>query len=59
MPLNVNYKNPLINFVRGFVQHYDHKKYWRYREFVTNPSIGGGQIRTYNKIYKINVYQTM
>ena len=42
MPINVNYKNPLVAFMKSFIQHYDHQKYWRYREYVTNPAIGGG-----------------
>lgn len=44
MPINVNYKNPVIGFVKGFIQHYDHHKYWKYRAYVTNPSVGGGKL---------------
>lgn len=46
MPINVNYKHPLIAWVKSSVQHYNHHKYWKYREFVTNPhkKIGGGKI---------------
>ena len=40
MPMNVNYHNPVINFVRGWIQHYDHKKYWTYREKVISPAGG-------------------
>ena len=60
MPINVNYKNPLVAFMKSFIQHYDHQKYWRYREYVTNPAIGGGgQNWIDNQILKTNVYQTM
>lgn len=38
--MNVNYYNPIIGFVRGWIQHYDHIKYWRYRDYVTNPALG-------------------
>lgn len=27
-------------FMRNYVQHYNHKKYWRFREIVTNPRKG-------------------
>lgn len=39
MPLNVNIHHPLISFLKGMVQHYNHKKYWRYRDYCVR---GGG-----------------
>ena len=53
MPLNVNYKHPLINYVRCTIQHYDHQKYWRYRAFVTNPAVGGGKFGLLFKFLKL------
>lgn len=46
MPINVNYKHPLIACIKSWIQHYDHHKYWKYREFVTDPhrKIGWGKI---------------
>ena len=41
MPINVNYRHPLIAWVKGLVQHYNHEKYWRYRKFVTSPESKG------------------
>lgn len=41
MPINVNYKNPVISFLKNHIQHYDHERYWTYREYVTNPTSGG------------------
>lgn len=40
MAMNVNYHNPIINFVRCILQHYNHERYWRYREKVIKS--GGG-----------------
>lgn len=53
MPINVNYKNPLVAFMKSFIQHYDHQKYWRYREYVTNPAIGRGKIGLIIKYLKL------
>lgn len=41
MPLNVNLSNPIISMLKNYFQHYNHK-HWRYRGYVTDPSIGGG-----------------
>lgn len=40
MPINVNWRNPIIALVKAWVQHYNHDKYWRYRSYVTK-SVGG------------------
>lgn len=43
MPLQtVNVQNPFIRTIRGWVQGYNHEKYWKYRDYVTNPLVGGG-----------------
>ena len=44
MPINVNYKNPIIGWMKSKIQHYNHDKYWRWREFVTNPNRGGKMV---------------
>lgn len=36
--MNIEPENPIVNFVRGFIQHYNHKKYWKYRSIVIDPS---------------------
>lgn len=53
MPINVNYKHPLISLVRGFIQHYDHQKYWSYRAYVTNPAVGRGKFGLVVKYLKL------
>lgn len=35
--MNVDINNPLISWVKGYIQHYNPKKYWRYREICTQP----------------------
>lgn len=32
--------SPLERMMRSWVQHYDHEKYWRYRQIVTDPDKG-------------------
>lgn len=41
MAMNVNYHNPIIALVKGWMQHYNHERYWRYREKVVIPAVGG------------------
>ena len=53
MPINVNYKNPVISFLKNHIQHYDHERYWKYREYVTNPTSGGGKIKLIIKWLKL------
>lgn len=36
MPINFNYKHPLAAWLLGIIQHYNHKKYWKYRYYVVN-----------------------
>lgn len=33
-------KNPIMNMAMNIVQHYNHKSYWRMRDYVVNS--GGG-----------------
>lgn len=51
MPLNVNLSNPIISMLKNYFQHYNHKKYWRYRGYVTDPSIGGRFIKYLKLMY--------
>lgn len=32
--------SPIESFLRGIVQHYNHKKYWHYRKLVVDPHCG-------------------
>ena len=57
MPINVNYKNPIIGWMKSKIQHYNHDKYWRWREFVTNPNRGGDDVD--NQIFTIDVCETL
>lgn len=29
MAMNVNYHNPIIAFMKNWIQHYNHDRYWR------------------------------
>lgn len=42
--MNVDYHNPFIALVKGWMQHYNHEKYWRYREKVVRPAVGGAKL---------------
>lgn len=55
MPMNVNYRHPLINFLRCWIQHYDHRKYWKYRDSVLKFNSGGkiGLILNYLRLMYI------
>lgn len=55
MPLNINLNNPIISMLKNYFQHYNHKKYWKYREYVTNPAMGGkiAMLRKYLKLMYI------
>ena len=36
--MKVNKSNPVIHFLQCLIQHYDHDRYWRYREKVMTPT---------------------
>lgn len=36
--MNINPENKIINWVRGWVQHYNHDKYWKRRAIVVDPN---------------------
>lgn len=40
--MNVDYHNPLIAEIRGHIQHYNPRRYWKFKNFCT--SVGGGII---------------
>ena len=42
--MNVEYNNPLIACVKSRIQHYNHNKYWRYRESVVRPASGAKKV---------------
>lgn len=51
MAMNVDYHNPCIALIRGHIQHYNQKKYWKYRQYVTQP--GGGKLRKIISLLKL------
>ena len=51
MAMNVNYHNPIIAFMKNWIQHYNHDRYWRYRQFVLSPR--GGKISLIIKLVKL------
>lgn len=49
--MNVNYRNPYIALMKGHIQHYNQKKYWKYREYVTRS--GGGRLHKVLALIKL------
>lgn len=44
-------KNPIMNMAMNIVQHYNHKSYWRMRDYVVNS--GGVRILKYIYLFRI------
>ncbi|MFI3170198.1 MAG: serine acetyltransferase [Faecalibacterium sp.] len=51
--MNINDKKPLVAFIKGLVQHYNHKQYWKMRQEVVNPHSKKCKLVRLYYLYKI------
>lgn len=51
--MNVDINNPIISWIKGNIQRYNHNKYWKYRNICTNNNNPTSPLRIFYKLRQI------